>query len=67
MKDRKKNTEERDAMTELGTGMIDFPTVLKVAKENGMEYFVTEQDTNFTTSPIKSIEQNATYMKNLKI
>ena len=67
VKDRKKNTEERDAMTELGTGMIDFPTVLKVAKENGMEYFVTEQDTNFTTSPIKSIEQNATYMKNLKI
>ena len=66
VKDRKKNSEEKEAMCELGTGMIDFPTVLKVAKDNGMEYYITEQDTNFASSPIKSIEQNATYMKNLK-
>ncbi|HEX6191552.1 MAG TPA: TIM barrel protein [Chitinophagaceae bacterium] len=66
VKDRKKNTDERDAMCELGTGIIDFPTVLRVAKENGMEYFITEQDTNFASSPMKSVEQNAAYMKNIK-
>lgn len=69
VKDRMKNAapKEEDASCDIGTGIIDFPTVLKVAKENGMEYYIVEQEKYDGSTPIKSVETDATYMKNLKI
>ena len=69
VKDRMKNApaKEGDFSCDLGTGSIDFPTILKVAKENGMQYYIVEQEKYEGSTPIKSVETDAAYMKNLKI
>ncbi len=51
----------------LGTGSIDFKKVLKTAKDNGMEYFIAEQEFFEGTTPLKAAEADAGYMKKLKI
>ena len=68
VKDRMKNAppKEGDASCDLGTGSIDFPAILKVAKANGMEYYIVEQEKYDGSTPIKSVETDAAYMKNLK-
>ena len=68
VKDRMKNAppKEGDFSCDLGTGSIDFPTILKVAKENGMEYYIVEQEKYEGSTPIKSVETDAAYMKNLR-
>ena len=53
--------------TVLGTGMIDFPPILSLAKENGMKYFIVEQEAYTGTTPIDAVRKNADYMKNLRI
>lgn len=67
VKDRMKNApaKEENASCDLGTGSIDFPPILKVAKENGMQYYIVEQEKYEGTTPMKSIETNAAYMKSL--
>jgi len=69
VKDRMKTAPkgEGDASCDVGTGSIDFPTVLKVAKDNGMQYFIVEQEKYEGSTPIKSAETDAAYMKNLQI
>lgn len=69
VKDREKNApaKEGDASCDLGTGSIDFPTVLRVAKDNGVEYFIVEQEKYTGSTPIKSVETDAAYMKKLTI
>lgn len=67
VKDRTKGaTEAADSCT-LGEGSIDFPKILKTAKENGMEYYIVEQEKYTGTTPLKAVELNAAYMKGLKI
>ena len=68
VKDRMKTAppKEGDYSCDLGTGSIDFPPILKVAKDNGMEYYVVEQEKYEGSTPIKSVETDAAYMKNLK-
>ncbi len=58
--------DEQHASCDLGTGMIDFPQVLKVAKEQGMKYFLMEQERYDHSSPIKSAEIGASYLKGLR-
>lgn len=67
VKDRMKNVpaEEQSASCDLGTGIIDYPKILKVAKEQGMEYFILEQERYDNSTPLKSAEHGADYMKNL--
>lgn len=69
VKDRMKNAPlgEGDASCDLGTGSIDFPPILKVAKDNGMQYYIVEQEKYEGSTPVKSAETDAAYMKNLKI
>jgi sugar phosphate isomerase/epimerase len=68
VKDRMKTApaKEEDASVDLGTGSIDFPPILKVAKANGMQYYIVEQEKYEGSTPIKSVEADAAYMKNLK-
>lgn len=67
VKDRTKGaTEAADSCT-LGEGSIDYPRILKTAKDNGMEYYIVEQEKYTGTTPLKAVEANAAYMKNLKI
>jgi sugar phosphate isomerase/epimerase len=67
VKDRMKNAgDEQSATCDLGTGIIDFPHILKVAKEKGMKYFILEQERYDNSTPMKSAEIGANYLKNLK-
>ena len=52
--------------TTLGTGNIDFGSILKAGTEYGMQYYIVEQEAYEGTTPINAVQDNATYMKNLK-
>jgi len=67
VKDRLKDAgaDIREASCDLGTGMIDFPKILKVAKEKGMKYFIMEQERYDNSTPLKSVEAGAEYLKKL--
>lgn len=51
----------------IGTGTIDYPSILQVAQENGMEYFIVEQEAYTGTTPLDAARSNAEYMQTLEI
>ncbi|MEX2600059.1 MAG: TIM barrel protein [Balneolaceae bacterium] len=53
--------------TILGTGTIDYPSILSVAKEDGMEYLIVEQEAYSETTPMDAIRENAVYMRGLDL
>lgn len=67
VKDRLKTAAagEADASTDLGQGSVDYKSILRVAKENGMQYYIVEQERYDNSTPLKSAEVDAQYMKNL--
>lgn len=69
VKDRKKGAplSDHDASCDLGTGSLDYSKLLKAAADNGMEYYIVEQEKYEGTTPLKSVEVNAEYMKKLRI
>ncbi len=67
IKDRTKNSTETADTCTLGEGIIDYPKILKTAKQNGMQYFIVEQERYDGTTPLKAVEANAAYMKALTI
>lgn len=69
VKDRSKTpgTDNGQNSVDLGTGSINWPSVLKTARENGMKYFIVEQEYYAGTTPLKAVEANAVYMKSLKV
>ncbi len=52
--------------TELGKGRINFPQILKTAKENGVETFIVEQERFDNSTPLNSAKLDAEYMKAFK-
>lgn len=69
LKDRKKNAPltEREVSVNLGTGGIDFKKILKVAKQNGMKYYIVEQEKYEGSTPTEASRADAEYLKKLKI
>jgi sugar phosphate isomerase/epimerase len=67
VKDRTKGATEAADTCTLGEGSIDYAKILKTAQENGMEYYIVEQEKYAGTTPLKAAEADAAYMKNLKI
>lgn len=67
IKDRMANSTERGASTILGTGFIKYPPIISAAKQNGMKYFIVEQERYDNTTPLKAVEADAAYMKTLKL
>jgi sugar phosphate isomerase/epimerase len=69
VKDRAKNPETDNGKNsvDLGTGIIDFPKILKASRKYGMEYFIVEQEYYPNSTSLKSVEVDAGYMKRLKI
>jgi sugar phosphate isomerase/epimerase len=69
VKDRMKGVgaDEKDASVQLGTGAIDYGSLLSVARESGMQYFFAEQERFDNTTPLESSQQNAEFLKNLRI
>ncbi|MEM6965363.1 MAG: sugar phosphate isomerase/epimerase, partial [Bacteroidota bacterium] len=67
VKDRMKtaSADEKEASCNLGTGMIDFPKILKIASDNGMKYFIMEQERYDNSTPMESAEVGADYLKRL--
>ncbi len=68
LKDRKKNvpSSDTDASTVLGTGIIDFSSMLPAAAHKGLNYFIVEQERYDNTTPVEASRLNAEYMKNIK-
>ena len=68
VKDRSKTPVEDDGKNSvnLGTGGIDFVKILKTAKENGMQYYIVEQEAYPSGTPIEAAKADAEYMKNLR-
>jgi sugar phosphate isomerase/epimerase len=69
VKDRAKGADPKnaDASADLGTGSIDFSTILHLAASKGMQYYIVEQEHWENSTPLKSAEVDAAYMKKLKI
>lgn len=69
IKDRKKGTplSVRDASVDLGTGSIDFKSILKEAGKKGMEYYIVEQEAYENTTPLAAAKADADYLKNFRI
>ncbi len=68
VKDRKKGVaaDEHSASCNLGTGIIDFATILKTAQAKGVKYFIMEQERYDDSTPMDSAKVGAAYLKNLK-
>lgn len=49
----------------LGTGTIDFAKILPVAKDNGVQYFIVEQERFDKGTRLESVDADAAYMKKL--
>ena len=67
IKDRTKGATEAADTCTLGEGSIDYAKILKSAKENGMQYYLVEQEKYTGTTPLKAVEANAEYMRKLRI
>ena len=67
IKDRIKGATERDASCILGEGSIDYPKILKTARDNGMQYYIVEQERYDNTTPLDSAKADAEYLKKIKI
>jgi sugar phosphate isomerase/epimerase len=69
VKDRDKNAPkgEGDWSVDLGTGKLDFKKILKTARDVGVEYYIVEQEKYTGSTPLKSAQADAEYMKNLRI
>lgn len=69
VKDRKKNvplTEEKNVSCVLGQGEIKWKQVLKAALDEGMEYYIVEQEAYDDMSSLEAAKLDADYMKALK-
>ncbi len=69
-KDRAKDatTREGAAIVELGTGNIDFQSILNKTKTSTIKYHIVDQDTcNDRTDPFKCITADADFMKTLVV
>ena len=68
VKDRKKGAplEEHEASVNLGEGSIDFARILAVAEEQGMEYYILEQENYENSTPLKSARAGAEYLERLE-
>lgn len=69
IKDRQKGVGEtsENVSVVLGTGSIDFPTILKTGAKNGMQYFIVEQEAYKGTTPLAAVKADAGYMKTVKV
>jgi sugar phosphate isomerase/epimerase len=67
IKDRSKQGNGPNASCNLGEGKINYQNLLRVAKNNGMEYFLVEQEKFDGSTPMKSAAANARYMQQIKL
>ena len=66
VKDMAQTNGDMESVT-LGTGTIDYPSILPVAEEQGMRYHLVEQEAYTGTTPMDSARDNAEYMRQLDV
>lgn len=54
--------DERGTFAEVGHGIIDFPSIFEIAAENGVQYYIVEQDF-CERHPFDSIKMSIDYLK----
>ncbi len=66
----KKQTEERvvrsDVFTEIGSGDLDFPAILRAAESAGVQHYFVEQD-YCTGNPLESLHTSYEYLRGLRL
>lgn len=69
VKDRRKGAPatDKNASVILGTGSIDFASILKTGSKNGMQYYIVEQEAYVGTTPMAAAKEDAAYLKTLKV
>ena len=69
VKDRKKDAAatDKNASVVVGTGSIDFASILKDGAHHGVKHFIIEQEAYVGTTPLNAVKDNAAYMKTLKV
>jgi sugar phosphate isomerase/epimerase len=75
MKDLKKGSKTEvfnfdipeDSYVELGTGMLDYKSILTEARKVGIQYAIIDQDSTQMEDKIASVRQNCEYIKSLGI
>jgi len=75
MKDLKKGSKTKvynfdipeDSYVELGTGMLDYRTILTEARKAGVQYAIIDQDSTQMADKIASVRLNCEYVKSLNI
>lgn len=69
VKDRKKGAAPNnlDASVVVGTGSINYSSILKTGGEQGMKHFIVEQEAYEGTTPLAAVKANAEYMKSLQL
>jgi sugar phosphate isomerase/epimerase len=60
-------TEKGHESVHLGKGTIDFKSILKAGKKEGLKYYIVEQEAFTGTTPLQSADIDAQYMKKLSI
>ncbi len=56
---------QRPKQTDLADGVIDYTKLLRAAKDNGMKYYLVEQE-EYPVDSLTSMKHDATFMKDLK-
>lgn len=68
VKDRKINAPltDKDASVNLGDGSINFKAILDVAKNDGIQYYIVEQEKYENTTPLLAAKADADYLKKFR-
>lgn len=60
-----KDMDKNRNFTEVGRGVIDWPSIFAAAKDIGVKYYFVEQD--FSTNPLESIKMSIDYLKAIQV
>jgi sugar phosphate isomerase/epimerase len=66
IKDRIKDTKEKDASCTLGTGSIAWAPIISTARANGMQYYIVEQERYDNTTEMDCAKADAAYLKTFR-
>ena len=67
VKNRTPDMNKDISACDMGKGIINYPHLLKVALNNGVEYFFVEQTSYGNEQPMEAAAINANYMKSLQL
>ncbi len=65
VKDYKKEGD-KVVQQDLGQGVVNYKQILRTAMDNGMKYFIIEQE-DYPAAPLASLQTDANYMKKLTV